>query len=122
MVTKSGAFISGWIINNLSETKHLLQALDEALTEKIAIQTRFERDFERLRTVNTDREQQLLDDFEWKLREVEQACKRRLEDKEKSAKQRIKDAEDKLKAAETDLAQVRSIFIFENKLVLFDAI
>lgn len=100
----------------------MLQALDEALTEKIAIQTRFERDFERLRTVNTDREQQLLDDFEWKLREVEQACKRRLEDKEKSAKQRIKDAEDKLKAAETDLAQVRSVFIFENKLVLIDAI
>lgn len=88
----------------------MLQALDEALTEKIAIQTRFERDFERLRTVNTDREQQLLDDFEWKLREVEQACKRRLEDKEKSAKQRIKDAEDKLKAAENDLAQVQWAF------------
>lgn len=56
--------------------------------------------------MNTDREQQLLDDFEWKLREVEQACKKRLEEKERTAKQRIKEVEDKLIAAEKDLSRV----------------
>lgn len=85
----------------------MFQALDEAMAEKEAIQTKFEKDFEKLRTVNTDREQQLLDDFEWKLREVEQACKKRLDEKEKQSKQKIKAAEDKLKAVEEDLAQVK---------------
>lgn len=76
------------------------------MAEKDAIQERFEKDFEKLRTVNTDREQQLLDDFEWKLREVEQACKKRLEEKDQITKQKIKEAEDKLKTVEKDLAQV----------------
>lgn len=82
------------------------------MAEKDEIQKRFEKDFEQLRTVNTDREQQLLDDFEWKLREVEQACKKRLEEKDQITKQKIKESEDKLKAVEKDLAQViRIIFL-----------
>ncbi|XP_046689181.1 protein FAM184A isoform X4 [Homalodisca vitripennis] len=95
------------------ERRIVQEALDEATAEKEAIQERFEKDFEKLRTVNTDREQQLLDDFEWKLREVEQACKRRLDEKEKFAKQRIKAAEDKLKAVEEDLAQLERLKQFE---------
>lgn len=91
-----------------------MQAIDKAVAEKLAIQTKFEKDFERLRTVNTDREQQLLDDFEWKLREVEQACKRRLDDKEKSAKQRIKAAEDKLQAVQQELSQVKPHVAFSQ--------
>jgi hypothetical protein len=60
--------------------------------------------------VNTDREQQLLDDFEWKLREVEQACKRRLEEKDKAVEERLKEGrkelELKLKLAEQQLLEV----------------
>lgn len=84
-----------------------LQALDEALAEKIAIQEKFEREFEKLRSVNCDREQKMLDDFEWKLREVESACKKRLEDKEQSSKQLIREIEGKLTIAEGKLAQVK---------------
>ena len=73
---------------------------------------RFEQDFEKLRTVNTDREQQLLDDFEWKLREVEQSCKRRLEEKDKALEERLKDGrkelELKLKLAEKQLLEVNA--------------
>lgn len=61
------------------------QALDEAQSEKAAMQDQFEK----LRTVNTDREQQLLDDFEWKLREVEQACKKRIADKERALEEKL---------------------------------
>jgi hypothetical protein len=60
--------------------------------------------------VNTDREQQLLDDFEWKLREVEQSCKRRLEEKDKAVEERLKEGrkelELKLKLAEQQLLEV----------------
>lgn len=90
----------------------VFQALEEALEEKALVLARFEQDFEKLRTVNTDREQQLLDDFEWKLREVEQACKRRLEEKDKAAEERLKEGkkelELKLKLAEQQLQEVTS--------------
>ena len=83
-----------------------LQALEDALEEKALVKCQFERDFEKLRTVNTDREQHLLDDFEWKLREVEQACKRRLEEKDKNMQKQTKDLEIKLKLAQQQLAEV----------------
>jgi hypothetical protein len=92
----------------------LFQALEEALEEKALILARFEQDFEKLRTVNTDREQQLLDDFEWKLREVEQACKRRLEEKDKAVEERLKEGrkelELKLKLAEQQLLEVHATY------------
>nr|CAD7264324.1 unnamed protein product [Timema shepardi] len=91
------------------EMKIVQEALEESQEEKMAIQARFEKDFERLRTVNTDREQQLLDDFEWKLREVEQACKRRLEEKDKVTEERIREMkraiEGKVKVAEKQLQE-----------------
>jgi hypothetical protein len=37
--------------------------------------------------VNTAQEQQLLDDFEWKLREVEQSCKKKILEAEKSKRE-----------------------------------
>nr|CAD7429847.1 unnamed protein product [Timema monikensis] len=99
------------------EMKIVQEALEESQEEKMAIQARFEKDFERLRTVNTDREQQLLDDFEWKLREVEQACKRRLEEKDKVTEERIREMkrtiEGKVKVAEKQLQE--NDIIFENE-------
>ncbi|XP_046385448.1 protein FAM184A-like isoform X3 [Ischnura elegans] len=105
------------------EMKIVQEALDGAVEEKRAIQARFERDFEALRTVNTDREQQLLDDFEWKLREVEATCKRRLEEKERAAEERLRKGREEAEAAvkaqlqelaslktqEAELAQLRGV-------------
>ncbi|XP_054262298.1 myosin-10 isoform X2 [Macrosteles quadrilineatus] len=102
----------------LEERRIIQEALDSALAEKQSIQTKFEKDFERLRTVNTDREQQLLDDFEWKLREVNQACKKRLDEKENSCKQRIKTMEDKLNAAEQELTQLERLKQFEAEATM----
>jgi hypothetical protein len=99
----------------------MLQALEEALEEKALILARFEQDFEKLRTVNTDREQQLLDDFEWKLREVEQACKRRLEEKDKATEERLKEGkkelELKLKLAEQQLQEVTNPYVIAGSFV-----
>lgn len=78
--------------NERDEEKKIVQeALEVAEQEKEAIKKRWEEDFEKLRTVNTDREQQMLDDFEWKLREVQQSCKRRLDEKERQTLQRIEE-------------------------------
>ena len=95
----------------------LFQALEEALEEKALVLARFEQDFEKLRTVNTDREQQLLDDFEWKLREVEQSCKRRLDEKDKALEEHLKEGrkelELKLKLAEQQLLEVNAAWHLE---------
>ncbi|PSN47607.1 hypothetical protein C0J52_04581 [Blattella germanica] len=94
------------------EMKIIQFALEEALEEKALVKCQFEKDFEKLRTVNTDREQQLLDDFEWKLREVEQACKRRLEEKDKQRK----DMEIKLKLAQQQLTELPQLKTFEAEV------
>nr|CAD7393648.1 unnamed protein product [Timema cristinae] len=102
------------------EMKIVQEALEESQEEKMAIQARFEKDFERLRTVNTDREQQLLDDFEWKLREVEQACKRRLEEKDKVTEERIREMkrtiEGKVKVAEKQLQEAEQLKSYEAEV------
>ena len=53
-----------------------------------------------------------MDDFEWKLREVEQSCKRRLEEKDKALEERLKEGrkelELKLKLAEKQLLEVNA--------------
>nr|CAD7399318.1 unnamed protein product [Timema poppensis] len=102
------------------EMKIVQEALEESQEEKMAIQARFEKDFERLRTVNTDREQQLLDDFEWKLREVEQACKRRLEEKDKVTEERIREMkraiEGKVKVAEKQLQETEQLKSYEAEV------
>ncbi|XP_065226763.1 golgin subfamily A member 6-like protein 25 [Planococcus citri] len=76
--------------------KTLQMALDDTLKQKQKIQARFEEEYEKLRTVNSDREQQLLNDFEWKLREVELTCKKKLEDKDKSNEDKIKQVKKQL--------------------------
>jgi len=78
------------------ELRSVQQSLDEAVEQKKAIMTKHEKEYEQLRTVNSDREQQMLDDFEWKLREVEKNSKKRIEEKTKEAERRIKDVQVKL--------------------------
>lgn len=78
------------------ELRLVQQSLDEAVAQKQEIMTKHEKEYEQLRTVNSDREQQMLDDFEWKLREVEKTSKKRIEDKTKEAERRIKDVQVKL--------------------------
>ena len=83
------------------------QALETAQKERATLEARYSADFERLRTVNTDREQQLLDDFEWKLREVEQSCKKRLDAKEAEL--------GKVKGFQTEIVQLRSLNIEQQR-------
>lgn len=59
-----------------------VQALEEALEEKAEIESKMLRD--------ASRESQLLDDFEWKLGEIERDYKKKVTEAEKAAEERIK--------------------------------
>jgi len=56
--------------------------LEEALEEKAEIESKMLRD--------ASRESQLLDDFEWKLGEIERDYKKKVAEAEKAAEERVK--------------------------------
>lgn len=58
------------------------QALEEALQEKADIEAQIER--------NSLQEAQLLDDFEWKLGEIERDYKKKIADAEKRTEERVR--------------------------------
>ena len=58
------------------------EALEEALEEKAEIESKMLRD--------ASRESQLLDDFEWKLGEIEREYKKKLTEVEKATEERVK--------------------------------
>lgn len=94
-----------------TEKKALEEMVEKSKEEKVLIDKKWEEEFEKLRTVNITKEQQMMDDFEWKLREVEKVCKKRLMDKEQKSDEKLqeayKTAEAKMKEAEDLMDQVR---------------
>ncbi|KAK9752453.1 hypothetical protein QE152_g4185 [Popillia japonica] len=109
------------LLNEKEEQKKLIEkALDEALKQKTDVDKKWEEEFEKLRTLNMVKEQQTLDDFEWKLREVEKSCKKRLQEKDKDLEERLqeacKDAELKLKLAEEMMAEVKHLKSYESEV------
>lgn len=92
------------------ERKKLAETLETATKQKEEIEKKWKADFEKLRTVNIVKEQDLLTDFEWKLREVQQTCKKKLDEKEKLIEERLqqayKEAEERMSEAEKMLGQV----------------
>ncbi|GJQ72878.1 hypothetical protein Trydic_g1526 [Trypoxylus dichotomus] len=106
------------ILNEKEEQKKLIEkALDEALKQKTDVDKKWEEEFEKLRTLNMIKEQQTLDDFEWKLREVEKSCKMKLQEKDKDLEERLqeacKDAELKLMLAEEMMEEVKHLKSYE---------
>ncbi|KAF7285420.1 hypothetical protein GWI33_010669 [Rhynchophorus ferrugineus] len=99
------------------ERKKLAETLEATAKQKEEIERKWKEDFEKLRTVNILKEQELLDDFEWKLREVQQLCKKKLDDKDKTIDEKIqdayKDAQKKMKEAENVLQQVEILKSYE---------
>ncbi|KAL1122604.1 hypothetical protein AAG570_002934 [Ranatra chinensis] len=80
------------------------------------METKFGKEFEQLRTLNTNRELKLIDDFEWKLREVEKTCKKQIQDKEKLNDQKMLEVCAKLSAAEAALEKVSHLKNSETEL------
>ncbi|XP_023025586.1 uncharacterized protein isoform X3 [Leptinotarsa decemlineata] len=102
------------------EKRKVSEAVQQAQRQKQEIEKKWKEDFEKLRTINILKEQELLDDFEWKLREVQQTCKKRLEDKDKAVDERLqeayKEAEKKMKAAEEMMEKLENLKVYENEV------
>jgi t-SNARE complex subunit (syntaxin) len=62
-----------------SQIKALQDALDDALETKIKLQTKYEKELRELQDSNSS----LVDDFEWKLRQIESTCRKKLQDKDR---------------------------------------
>ncbi|XP_015839059.2 protein FAM184A isoform X1 [Tribolium castaneum] len=103
-----------------AEKQKVDEILEQATAQKQEIEKKWKQDFEKLRTINIMKEQQLLDDFEWKLREVQQTCKKRLDDKDKSIEERLqeayKEAERKMQEAEKMMQQVEAMKSYEIEI------
>ncbi|XP_066150093.1 protein FAM184A-like isoform X2 [Euwallacea fornicatus] len=102
------------------ERKKLAETLETASKQKEEIEKKWKEDFEKLRTVNIVKEQDLLNDFEWKLREVQQTCKKKLDDKEQLIEERLqeayREAEERMEEAEKMLGQVEALKSYESEV------
>lgn len=68
------------------EQKIITEALEMALKERTQVEAKWKNDFEQLRTVNTDREEHLMEDCEWKIRSMQKHCKEKIETVERERK------------------------------------
>ncbi|CAL4107369.1 unnamed protein product, partial [Meganyctiphanes norvegica] len=71
------------------EIKIIQDALDEAAQEREELIQTFEKEMANLTAINTTREQQLMEDFEWKLREMEKEHKKKLDEKNRLLEERM---------------------------------
>lgn len=113
------------LIQQKEEEKIALDSkLEEALQSKASDAKKWEENYEKMRTVSIVKEQELLDDFEWKLREIQQTCKKKLMDKDKSIEEKLQDAckeaDDKKKEAESILAEVKLVFLIKTWLTILN--
>ncbi|XP_052131671.1 myosin-9-like isoform X2 [Frankliniella occidentalis] len=96
----------------VAEVEAERDALDEALEEALEDTTaRFQKEFEELRTVHADREQQLLADLEWKLREVQSASKKKVDEKDRTLREllvKVTNLEEAAALAEKHAATARA--------------
>lgn len=111
------------ILDKLTVQEKLLRdILTTASEERDQIVAKMKHDFEQLRNVNSDREEHLMEDCEWKLRQMMKQCKEKLEKSEKEKltlkdqaqldKQTIRSQRDEiksLKACEVEADQLRGL-------------
>ncbi|XP_013117242.2 uncharacterized protein LOC106094566 [Stomoxys calcitrans] len=78
------------IRTSLEEQISLLKsALENSENERKICQDKWQREFEMLRTQNMDREESIMTDCEWQLRETQKQCKERIERVEEARKEAV---------------------------------
>ncbi|CAG9823515.1 unnamed protein product [Phaedon cochleariae] len=102
------------------EKKKIAETLEQAQIQRQDIEKKWKEDFEKLRTINIMKEQETLDDFEWKLREVQQKCKARLEEKDKVVEEKLQEAyrtaEEKMKQAQEMTEKLENLKVYETEI------
>ncbi|XP_014241082.1 protein FAM184A-like isoform X2 [Cimex lectularius] len=99
-----------------AELRRVKDALNAALAEKKEQEAKYQKEFETLRTLNSGREVQMLEDFEWKLREVEKLGKKKIAEAIEDREKKIIELSSKLEQAEADLVQLVELKAYEEEL------
>ena len=76
--------------------KQLEKALEEALVEREEILEAAEKEIQGQKTIAIETEQKMMDDFEWKLREIESDYRDKIKAMEDSVDIKVKSARDEL--------------------------
>ncbi|XP_071542009.1 uncharacterized protein [Panulirus ornatus] len=87
------------------EIKIIQDALDEAAQEREELIATFEKELQNMNTRNSNREQQLMEDFEWKLREMEKEHKKKLDERDRKAENTLHRAKRQAEEAEAEFRQ-----------------
>lgn len=72
--------------------KTLQNALSKSEEEKKSLETKWQKEFELLRTQNADREEHLITDCEWQLRGMQKQCKEKIDAAEKAKSEALENA------------------------------
>lgn len=96
-------------IEREEEIKALQEALDDTVSEKTRLQNKYNHDFAELQNANSG----LMDDFEWKLRQIEQNCKKKIQEKDKQV------SECSSFGTCGDMCHVRILLIKNRKFLIF---
>ncbi|CAH1237315.1 unnamed protein product [Diabrotica balteata] len=98
------------------KTKQITDNLEQAQKQKEQLEEKWKKDFENLRTVNMVREQEMLEDFEWKLRDVQQNCKKKIDEKEEILQMSLTHSQNKEKETEELTKKMESLILLEKEL------
>ncbi|KAM7360112.1 uncharacterized protein ACRADG_003401 isoform 1-T2 [Cochliomyia hominivorax] len=85
------------------QVKVLKNALENSENERKICEDKWQREFEMLRTHNMEREESIMTDCEWQLRQMQKQCKERYDKAEKGRKE----AEEKVEELEEELEERR---------------
>lgn len=108
------------ILDKLTAQEKLLRdTLSTSIEEREQVSAKWKHEFEQLRNVNCDREEHLMEDCEWKLRQMMKQCKEKIEkvEKEKLAlkdqaqvdRQLIKSQRDEIKSLKSCEVEVNHL-------------
>lgn len=89
------------------EVKRMQKALDNAQEEKVDLELKWKKEFEQLRNNNSEREEHLLEDCEWQVRNMQKLSKEKFDKVEKVKNEAIQRANDMEKEAQERFNEVK---------------
>ncbi|XP_055855477.1 inner centromere protein A isoform X2 [Episyrphus balteatus] len=98
------------------QVRILEEALATAKQEQEAMQTKWHKEFESLRTQNADREESLMSDCEWQLRQMQKTCKDKIDKAEHQRKEAIERNQRIQEEAEEKLHEVEHLRSYEAEV------
>ncbi|XP_055905108.1 putative leucine-rich repeat-containing protein DDB_G0290503 isoform X2 [Eupeodes corollae] len=98
------------------QVRILEEALATAKEEQEALQTKWHKEFESLRTQNADREESLMSDCEWQLRQMQKSCKDKIDKAEHLRKEAVAKNERVQQEAEEKLHEVEHLRSYEAEV------